>query len=141
MERYRIDVSLIQETKLQALTLNLSVGTVMAAAQDGTGWWFNGLHQPGHPVLCTILCNHQLMELLKIIIHLARRRRISITNVYLPPHSSGLSPNHQNDQSWLDYLPKEPDLVCEDFNAHHSSWDVYVSTDRRHFTTGYKHTR
>ena len=67
----------------------------------------------------------------KVIIHLARRRQFSITNVYLPPHHSGYSPNHQNDQSWLEHLPKEPGLICGYFNAHHSSWDDYVSTDPR----------
>ena len=69
------------------------------------------------------------MELQKVIIHLTRRRQVSITNVYFPPHRSGYSPNHLYVQSWLDHLPKEPGLVCGDFNAHHSSWDDYVSTD------------
>ena len=69
------------------------------------------------------------MELLKVIIHLARRHQFSITNVYLPPLRSDCSSNHQNDQSWLDHFSKEPDLVCVDFNVHSSSWDYYVSTD------------
>ena len=64
------------------------------------------------------------MELQKIIIHLARRRQFSRTNVYRPPH-------HRNDQSWLDHLPKELGLVCGDINDHHSSWDDYVNTDHR----------
>ena len=72
------------------------------------------------------------VELQKVITHLARRRQFSITYVYLPPHRSGYSPNHQNDQSWLGHLPKEPGLVCGDINAHHSSWDDNVSTDPRH---------
>ena len=71
------------------------------------------------------------MEHGKVIIHLFRRRQFSITNVYLPPHRSAYSPNHQDDQSWLDHLPKEPGLACGDFNAHHSSWDNYVSTYHR----------
>ena len=68
---------------------------------------------------------------LQVITHMAERRQISITNVYLTPHRLDYSSNHQNDQSWRDHLPKEPDLVCGNFNAYHSSWDYYVSTDTR----------
>ena len=68
------------------------------------------------------------MDLQKVIIHLARRRQFSITSVYIPLHLSGYSPNHQNDQSLLDHFQEVPGLVCGDFNAHHSSWDDYVST-------------
>ena len=63
------------------------------------------------------------MEFQNIITHLARRRRFSITNVYLPPHRFGYFPYLQNDMSWLDYLPKEICLACTEFNANHNSWD------------------
>ena len=71
------------------------------------------------------------MDLRKAIIHLARRRQFLITNVYLSPHHSDYSPYRQDDQSWLDHLPKEPGLVCGDINAHHSSLDDCVSADPR----------
>ena len=70
------------------------------------------------------------MELQKAIIHLTRRCQFSITNVYLPLHCSDYS-KHQDDQSLLDHLQKEPSLACGDFNAHCSFWDDYVSTDLR----------
>ena len=69
------------------------------------------------------------MELQKAIIHLARRRQISVTNVYLPPHHSQYHSIHQNDQTWVDHPPKAPSLLCADLNAHHSSWDDDVSAD------------
>ena len=69
------------------------------------------------------------MELQKVIIHLARRRKFFITNVYLPAHCSDYSSSHQGDQSWLYHLPKEAGLVCGDFNAHHSSFYDYVYAD------------
>ena len=69
------------------------------------------------------------MELKKVT-QLARRRQFSTTIVCLHPHRSDYSSNHQNDKSWHDHLPKESSVVYGDFNAHHSSWNEYVSTDR-----------
>ena len=43
---------------------------------------------------------------------MARKCQFSITNIYLPPHHSYYSSNHQNEESWLDHLPKVPGLVC-----------------------------
>ena len=71
------------------------------------------------------------MEFQKVIIHLAWRRQFSTTDVYLPPNRSNYSYSHQDDQSWLDHLPKEPGFVCWDFNAHHSYLDDLVCTDPR----------
>ena len=71
------------------------------------------------------------MELPKVIIHLVRRCQFYITEDYLLPHRSGYSLKHQNDQSSIEYLPREPGLVSRDFNAHHSSWEDYVCTDPR----------
>ena len=61
----------------------------------------------------------------------ARRRKCFHTNIYFSPHRSGYYPNNQSDHSWLGQLPKVSGLVCGDINAHHSSWDDYVSTNPR----------
>ena len=68
---------------------------------------------------------------LEQVTHRAKKRYSYITNVYLPPHRSGYSSKHQNDQLCLHQLPIEPGLVCGEINAHHSFWDDYVSTDPR----------
>ena len=95
------------------------------------GRWFDGLHLLGRSVVCTIRCNHQPKGTSKG--HYPHYYEMSIFHYKRlpPPTSFWLLSNHQNDQSCLVYLPKEPDLICGDFNAHDCSWDHYVSTDAR----------
>ena len=73
------------------------------------------------------------MELPKVIIHLAKRHTIFITNVNLPPHYSDYSSNHQNNQSWLNYSAQELDLITGDFNACQSPKVIIsLQTSRAH---------
>ena len=132
-------MALIQETYLgqEDPTPQIPGFNFVRRDQDGSGTrqhWGGGLMvyiRQGVQYSVPSCATTNPMELQKVIIHLAWRCQFCITNVYLHPHRSGYSPNHQNDQSWLGHLPKKPGIVCGDFNAHHSSRDDYVSTDPR----------
>ena len=138
LERYRIDLALILETDLSQEDSSPQIPDFDCVRRDrddsGTRQQLGGglmvyIRQSiQYSVLSCAATN--LMELL-VIIPLARRRQISIINVYLPLQPSDYSSNYQNDLTWLDHFPKEPSLVCMDVNAHPRNWDDHISTDRR----------
>ena len=139
LERYRINVALIHETKLcqedpttqipgfnavrwdreESDTRHLRGGGLMAYIRQGI--------QYSVPFCATT----NPMELRKVI----TGRQISTTNVNLPPHRSDYSSSHQNDQSWLYHRLR---------GLHCSSQLLQLLSLRtlraRRFTTGWKHS-
>ena len=65
------------------------------------------IHQGIHNLILSCTTTNP-MQFQKAIIHLARRHKISIANVYLPPHCSDYTSNFQNDELLLDHLQNGP---------------------------------
>lgn len=129
LEEYKIDVAVIQETKLLSKNKKNSPdikgyqlyrgdrigaenagGGLMTVIKEGISFRKNGLR------------NRDGVELLGTSIHISGKKWLTLNNLYLPP-------NKPIDLSWI---PVEQDSIfAGDFNGHARIWDNIQPTDDR----------
>ena len=127
MDEYKIDIALIQESKLMPKRNSPVLKGYSVIRGDRIGAEF-----PGGGLLTVVKedlvykenghCNRAGVELLSVCIHLSGKKWLTINNLYLPPKG-------QADLSWI---PVNPDsLFAGDLNGHSKIWDDTQPTDDR----------
>ena len=127
LEEYKIDVAVIQESKLMPKRNSPDLKGYSLIRGDRIG-----AEHPGGGVLTIIKedivykenghCNRDGVELLSVCIHQSGKKWLTINNLYLPPNS-------QADMSWIPVNPNT--IFAGDLNGHSKIWDDIQPTDDR----------
>ena len=140
LQEHRVDVAVLQETKLRAEDGEVRVRGYEMVRRDrrrsrGNVWTRGG----GLAVLVREGWSYRelqidtqesgVIEVQCVEVCDRERQAWRVVNVYIPPESRG-----GLEEAELNRIPGEGEgswVVCGDFNAHHRSWDEWTRADRR----------
>tara|TARA_B110001454_G_scaffold192176_1_gene192306 strand:+ start:1042 stop:4992 length:3951 start_codon:yes stop_codon:yes gene_type:complete len=127
MQDYKIDLALIQETKLMPKSATPIIKGFATVRGDRKGAEFPGggliiyvkedivFKSNGH-------CQRDAVELLSISVKTSNKKWLTINNIYIPP-------NGTYDLSWIPV--KDGTVFAGDFNGHTQIWDEQQPSDSR----------
>lgn len=128
---HKVDILLIQESKLR-------LEDVIRQDREGSGTKFHrggGLLtyvRTGIAFSSQLSLNSGPVELQQILIPIAHRKDLTLTNIYFPPAKSHYaSTTTSPEAAFLPQLATLTGLICGDFNAHHLAWDDYACPESR----------